>query len=297
MCSDVLTIFAVPKPFEGHIATIQRNAIESWARLEPACQVILCGDETGSGEVAAELGVEHIADVGRNDYGTPLLSSAFERAEERARYDLLCYLNSDLLLFPDFLDSVRRVAAALTRFVVVGETIDLDVRQELTNDDDYEALRGRALTSGVVRGRRWIDFFAFPKGTVRRLPAFAVGRPYWDNWMIWHARSSRVPVVDVSASAVVVHQHHDYGHVKHATAEHWLGPEAEANRELVGSKEMFFTLDEATLRLEETGLVPIDHGGVLHRVGIELRLHRWTIPFYRVLRSTYKRSRRTLARD
>ena len=31
-----LTIFAVPKPFEGHIDVIQRNAIRSWQRLRPA---------------------------------------------------------------------------------------------------------------------------------------------------------------------------------------------------------------------------------------------------------------------
>lgn len=42
-----LTIFAMPKPFGGHIATIQKNAIRSWARLRPA-QIILFGDEPGT---------------------------------------------------------------------------------------------------------------------------------------------------------------------------------------------------------------------------------------------------------
>jgi hypothetical protein len=32
---SALTIFAVPKPFEGHIGMIQRNAIRSWKGLRP----------------------------------------------------------------------------------------------------------------------------------------------------------------------------------------------------------------------------------------------------------------------
>jgi hypothetical protein len=31
----ILTIFAVPKRFDRHFGVIQRNAIRSWARLEP----------------------------------------------------------------------------------------------------------------------------------------------------------------------------------------------------------------------------------------------------------------------
>ena len=49
----MLTLFSTPKPFRGHIAVIQTNAIRSWLELEPACEVILFGDEEGTAEVAA----------------------------------------------------------------------------------------------------------------------------------------------------------------------------------------------------------------------------------------------------
>ncbi len=284
----MLTVFTVPKPFEGHIAVIQRNAIRSWTSLDPACQVIVCGDEVGCREVVSEFDLEHVPDVQRNGLGTPLLGSVFERAEERATRDLLCYVNADLILFPDFLDAVRRVAAARARFLVVGETTDLDVAGEVVSTPDRQALRRRALTSGVVRGRRWIDFFAFPRGAVARLPQFAVGRPYWDNWMIWRARSSRIPVVDVSPSTVVVHQQHGYGHVKHATGKRWQGPEADANLELVGDPEKVFSLDHATHRLTERGLARTDQGGLTHRLETELLLHQRAIPLYRVLRARHR---------
>ena len=84
----MITFFTAPKPFQGHIDIIQRNAIESWLRLRPQCEVILFGDEEGIAEVARELKVRHIPEVARNEYGTPLISSLFEKAQEIARYDV-----------------------------------------------------------------------------------------------------------------------------------------------------------------------------------------------------------------
>ena len=80
----MLTIFGIPKPFEGHFGVIQRNAIQSWTRLSPRCQVLLFGDETGTAEMAAEVGAQHIPKVERNEFGTPLLQDLFRQAIERA---------------------------------------------------------------------------------------------------------------------------------------------------------------------------------------------------------------------
>ena len=55
----MLTIFAIPKPFQGHVSIIQRNAIQSWTKLHPDCEVILLGDEPGTGTVAAEFKTEN----------------------------------------------------------------------------------------------------------------------------------------------------------------------------------------------------------------------------------------------
>jgi len=37
--NQVISIFAMPKPFHGHIEIIQRNAIQSWTRLDPASKL------------------------------------------------------------------------------------------------------------------------------------------------------------------------------------------------------------------------------------------------------------------
>ena len=247
----MLTIFTVPKPFAGHIGIIQRNAIQTWTRLRPACQVILCGDEAGTAEAAAALGVHQIPDVERNDFGTPLLSSVFAAVESQAVHALLCYVNADILLLSDFTAAARRVAESKRRFLMVGQRWDLDVAEPLDFErrDWEQALRTRVARSGSLHPPSGSDYFVYPRGTVGPLPAFAVGRPGWDNWMIYRARARKSAVVDATEATLVIHQNHAYGHVKQATGRAWEGPEGDRNRTLIGGDERIYTLVDATHQL------------------------------------------------
>jgi hypothetical protein len=291
----VLTVFAVPKPFAGHIGVIQRNAVRSWRALHPECQILLCGDEAGSAEAAFELGVERLLDVDTNEFGTPLLSSVFANVQARASHDLLCYVNADMLLFPDLVDAVRRVTGACDRFLVVGETFDLEVSRDLAVDAaDAQRLEERARAEGTRRGRKAIDFFVFRRGTLGEVLDFAVGRPCWDNWVIWRARSLRMPVVDVTDVATVIHQSHEYGHVQHVRGSRWEGPEGDANFELMRWEERRFSLDDAThVALQDGGLAP-KKTSLQHRIRTELVRHDLTVPVARVLDHGYRRLRRLL---
>ena len=289
----MLTVFAVPKPFAGHIGVIQRNAVRSWRALHPECQILLCGDEAGSAEAAFELGVERLLDVDTNEFGTPLLSSVFASVEMRADHDLLCYVNADMLLFPDLVDAVRRVTAACDRFLVVGETFDLEVSRDLAVDAaEAQRLEERARAEGTRRGRKAIDFFVFRRGTLGEVLDFAVGRPCWDNWVIWRARSLRMSVVDVTDVATVIHQSHEYGHVQHVRGSRWEGPEGDSNFELMRWEERRFSLDDAThVALQDGGLAP-KKTSLQHRIRTELVRHDLTVPVARVLDHGYRRLRR-----
>ena len=70
----MITIFSIPKPFRGDIATIQDNAIASWTHLAPERQIVLFGDEEGVGLAAAKISIDHVPDVERNEYGILLIS-------------------------------------------------------------------------------------------------------------------------------------------------------------------------------------------------------------------------------
>ena len=60
----LLTIFATPKRFQGHIGVIQRNAIASWTHLKPKPEIILFGTDEGTAEIARGFGVKarHVRD-------------------------------------------------------------------------------------------------------------------------------------------------------------------------------------------------------------------------------------------
>lgn len=265
----MLTVFTVPKPFDGLVATIQRNALRSWLDL-PDCRVIICGDEPGAREVARAFGIEQIRDVATNEFGTPLLSSVFPLAEERATHDLLCYANADIIFLPGLVTAAARVASELTRFVLVGEAWNLEVTEEISLTDGWDQrLARRAVKEGRVRPPWSIDFFVYPRGTLTEMPPFAVGRPAWDNWMIYQARRRRVPVVDVSGATTVIHQMHDYRHVKQRREYLWDGPEADANRAILGSEARLLSIADASHRLTPEGLANVSHH-IVQRLRIEL---------------------------
>src|SRR5262245_35658994 len=105
----MITLFTLPKPFVGHIGMIQRNAIQSWTRLPGDIYILIFVDDEVTADVAAEFGIRHFPDVDVNEYGTPRMSGYFQQAEQAARHSLMCYVNADIVLFPDLLDAVSTV--------------------------------------------------------------------------------------------------------------------------------------------------------------------------------------------
>lgn len=246
----MLTIFSTPKPFKGHIGIIQRNAITSWTLLHPRPEIILFGNEEGATEAAKDIGVLHVPQVRRNEFGTPLLSAFFQKAEEQASHQTLCYVNADILLLDDFLKAVARVREWRPHYLMVGRRWDVDICEPINfvAPDWQSSLRQQALQTNRQRPPEWIDYFAFNKGLSASLLPFAIGRSRWDNWLIWHARSMGRSVVDLSESVMAVHQNHDYGHHPQGHRGVWTGEEARKNDELGGGWWRHYTTQDATHR-------------------------------------------------
>ena len=246
----MITFFTIPKPFEGHLGVIQRNALRSWLHAVPDAQVIAIG------ESVAEPAVESIPQVARNAHGTPLLDDAFRLAHERAGHDVLCFCNADILLPP----SLTRAASVSRRrapFLIVGECRNVRVDQEL---DDISAVR-----AGKRRGADAREYFVFSAGLYDELPAFAAGRPGFDNWLVWSARMRGATVVDATWALPALHQDHSYAHVG-SIRERSVSAEADANRRLIGGgRERLYSRFDATHRLVGSRLVPnplaVGHSG------------------------------------
>ncbi len=265
----MLTLFAIPKAFRGHIDIIQRNAITSWTRLQPRPEIILFGSEAGTAEVALELGLRHVPEIARNEFGTPRLDDIFEQARGLTAQPILCYVNSDILLLDDFSAALQRVAAQYPRFLMVGRRTDLDVTQPLAFDSAawQSDLRNLARRNGKLIVARSVDYFAYVRDLYPPLPAFALGRFWWDNWLVWKARSLGAAVVDVSPVVLAIHQNHDYGHYPNGREGMLAGEEAMRNHQLGCElrpddydKDLawryFYTIDDATHKLTPEGFKP-----------------------------------------
>lgn len=246
----LLTIFSAPKPFtDPHIAVIQRNAVGSWIRL-PKTDVFLVGEEDGLTEAAREFGVKHLTGVARNVEGTPLVSSIFALARQASDSPLLVYVNADILLTPELVDSTRQVMAKINKFLLVGQRWDLDVTAPLDFSDDWAVrLQNDTRVRGELHRPLGSDYFIYPRDCFTDMPDFAIGRAGWDNWMIYKSRKEGWATVDATASIMAVHQNHDYSHLPGGQPHYHL-PETYENIRLAGGREITrFTLLDTNRQL------------------------------------------------
>ncbi|MDO8674959.1 MAG: hypothetical protein Q7K71_02420 [Candidatus Omnitrophota bacterium] len=250
--SQRLTIFSCPKPFKGHIEIIQRNAVQSWARLSLKPQVILIGDEKGVEEVAREFGIEYIGSIKRNAYGTPLLSSIFETAGQRSRGEFQCYVNADIILTNKIADALEQCPRFFKEFLGVVRRLEINIEKPLDFASDWERqVEGIYRENGKLQDHTAIDCFIFPKGMVDHFPDLALGRPMWDNWFIYDTQRKKIPVIDLTPVLPIYHQNHDYAHLKDNT---WEGPEGDENRRLAGGYSYLYTIADSDYLLTHNGL-------------------------------------------
>lgn len=276
----MLTLFSTPKPFLGHINKIQRNAIRSWQHLHPDVEVILVGDDQGAAEACEELGLLHIKTVKRNRFGTKYLADIYDRAQEVARHDVLCHVNCDILLMGDFRSALELLLQTQKQFLMAGRRWDVELRELLDFDRPAweEEIRQFAKKTNRQRPAQWIDYFVFRKGLYyRKIPEFLIGRPGWDNWLLWSAAASGVRVIDVSAVVCAVHQNHDYSYHPQGEKGVWGGEEAQENYRLLDGQRKFRTLEDASHVLRSDGLRRNYRGWL-----VEMHRHaqRWLRPMW-----------------
>ena len=230
----LITLFSAPKPFTNpHIATIQRNAIKSWTLL-PDVEVILLGEEEGLAETACEFGVKHIPHVERNASKTPLISSMFKLARDNSHSDLLCIVNTDMILMPDFVEVAKQAVGLKDKFVLLSQRWDLEITQPLDFSDDWvNHLQSTVYRQGELHRPAGSDFFLFPKSCYQDVPNFTIGRAGWDNWMIYKARKEGWAVIDGTPSLMIIHQNHDYSHLPGGKS-HYDHPDTNINIRLAG---------------------------------------------------------------
>lgn len=252
----MLTLFFCPKAFLGEIKVIQQNAIKSWLLLRPKPEILLLGSETGTKDAAREFGLRYFPEVECNEYKTPLVNSIFGLADNLSGNDILCYINADIILTNNFMDSILAVRAIKDKFLMIGRRHDVEIEGQIDfNEVNWESrLKSHALRQGSLHAPTGMDYFIFSKGLFSgsAIPAFALGRTIWDAWLVYYVRSLNIPVIDATGYIWAIHQNHSYPDYAGGRDGVWKGKEAKHNFALSGGS--FCNISNATHRLGKNSL-------------------------------------------
>jgi hypothetical protein len=200
------------------------------------------------------LDVKHIPEVELNANGTPLISSMFELTRKNSHGDLLCIINADMLLMPDFVEAARRSRLQRDNFVLLSQRWDLEVTQPIEFTEGWQSrLMVTVRHRGGLHRPAGSDFFLFPVSCYIDIPDFTIGRAGWDNWMIYKARKEKWTVIDCTPSVMIVHQNHDYSHLP-GGKPHYEHPDTNENIRLAGGEaNIRYTILDATHQLSPGG--------------------------------------------
>lgn len=254
----MLTIFTIPKPFQGNIGIIQKNAIQSWLSVSPQSEIILLGDEEGVAETAEEFGISYLPEIKKNEFSTPFLDSALGLIKNFTKNPFLLIISSDIILIDNPILAILQIKEPL--FLMGGQRWDFDVKETIRFDQSgwREKLRTEVFKNNKPRGFTTIDYFIFPRHLPINFPPFVIGRAGWDNWLIYKARSLKIPVIDATEVITAIHQNHGYSHSPWGRdgklGGRVLGPELKRNLKLAGGSLNMFTLRDADWLLTFSGL-------------------------------------------
>uniref|UniRef100_A0A7S1T5L1 Nucleotide-diphospho-sugar transferase domain-containing protein n=1 Tax=Compsopogon caeruleus TaxID=31354 RepID=A0A7S1T5L1_9RHOD len=225
-----IEIFSAPKPFVGEDKDNNERAIRSWLRLKPTPKVTLLGWEVGYDEAAKEFGIGIEKRVDKNFLGVPLFNSMLHRANNSEKL-VTVIINGDILLFDDFVQTLRKVLVNFKDFLIVGARYDVDnlPLDSNENDPDYNRkIREHVLNTGTLHTYGGMDVWAWNTDGPRLfdpvMPHFVFGRGKYDNWLTHETiAAGRREVVDVSETCLTVHVKHDYHLVEGGAKRRLLG--------------------------------------------------------------------------
>ena len=185
------------------------------------------------------------------------MDAMFRLARKANPAELYCIVNADIILFPDLVESARKVHSLKQQFVLMGRRWDMDIRTPVDFSAGWETRLQETLKEQATLHRpAGSDYFLFPASCYTQLPAFVIGRAGWDNWMIYHARKSSFAAIDATHDITIIHQNHDYSHLP-GGQPHYKHPETDTNIRLAGGRPMTrFTLLDTDCRLEDGRIHP-----------------------------------------
>ncbi|HET7849744.1 MAG TPA: hypothetical protein VFL51_11865 [Pseudolabrys sp.] len=151
--------------------------------------------------------------------------------------------------------------AAQGRFLAVASRFNCRIDAPLAFEPGWDArLRARARKENRMYPAAGSDLFVYPRGLFAAVPPFAIGRGYWDNWLMREARRRGGDLIDMTAAVTAVHHVHTYDTVAGlpaggASDSHvYETEEGRRNLALAGGRARLYTVYDANriMRPERT---------------------------------------------
>lgn len=277
----MITFLCSPKPFTGQNAINQLNALRSWRALDYGVEIIVFGNVPGAAEATEQVQATHVPEIECSNTGAPLFNGMVDYASRNARHEVHVYVNCDILLTHSVVEGCLLARDAFSRFLLVGERLDLqpNVAVNVDNSTWYhhmlELSSSGALTS---RGPCAVDYFAFPRGLWTNLLPVYMGRARCDQALLHHCFRNAIPVIDGSRYIAAIHQYHDYSHVSGGKSEVYLGQDYALMSELHGLRYSLLTIADAQWYLSAAGEVQVSRrASLLRRLELSLR-YKYQLP-------------------
>jgi hypothetical protein len=252
-------IFSSPKPRQANTEAVQISAFRSWRRIFPKARILLFGDGATWESFAHEEGLELAGPLPVGAEGGEVIRCLFEKTSKLAGDGLAMYLNSDILLDPSALTAVARLESLPGPWLASARRCCLTewAGPALKQDEEWQRFYQRAREESVWGPACAMDMFLFRGISFEAMPPFLIGHRGWDNWMIYHARSQNISVIDVSAAMRIIHCEHDYSYgVGNQNFKQRRQARENVNLHLIGGEAKLFHLGHATHELRSGALSP-----------------------------------------
>jgi len=241
-----MILFSVPKPFIGEYDIIQRNAIKSWLQINPKPKIVLMGNEKGIKNIVSEYKLIHIKKINRNQQGTPLLNDIYLKMN-KFNDRIFMYINTDIVLLNSPYSTIELLLNRFSQFLAVGRRYEINIKKRIS----IRQIK-RLIHNGTVKQKNdsWIDYFLFTKGIFDQVPPFALGKTFWDKWLVWSTLKKEIPVIDITKQLTAIHQTHTYSINSKTNAKTvWAGEEAYTNLLLAEGWSCSSTIADSSFKL------------------------------------------------
>ena len=232
-----LTLVTTCKPFRGETGIMQKNALHSWKKLP--LDILIFGDEDGVANICSNTGATQVVDIERSSQGVPLLGSLFEKARALSDTTYLAYANADIILRDDLVEAMHMLNALAPESppaLITAKRRNIPASRIL--DFETDELDRLLQKFGCWDQANAADLFIFHRDLFQQVPPFAIGRNYWDNWLLWQARQENARVIDATGTISVIHPIHGYS--SHTSGWHQVnqGADAQQNHQICQGRQL-----------------------------------------------------------